>query len=135
MLAAMAVEVLLPQTMEFGALEFRPSSDGNHGEGQAPASPTPSALRAMEALVAVHSWKVRRAGTPAWKAKRAESALPDGSWIRRRIRRRAALDVSAGSSAARSVESVGGVEAVVEVLEAIETAAEDDSDDERHLEI
>ena len=131
MLAAMAVEVLLPQTMEFGALEFRPSSDGNHGEGQAPASPTPSALRAMEALVAVHSWKVRRAGTPAWKAKRAESALPDGSWIRRR----AALDESAGSSAPRSVESAGGVEAVVEVLEAIETAAEDDSDDERHLEI
>lgn len=135
MLAAMAVEVLLPQTMEFGALEFRPSSDGNHGEGQAPASPTPSALRAMEALVAVHSWKVRRAGTPAWKAKRAESALPDDSWIRRRIRRRAALDESAGSSAPRSVESVGGVEAVVEVLEAIETAAEDDSDDERYLEI
>lgn len=138
MLAATAVEVFLPQTMEFGALEFRPSSDGNHGEGQAPASPTPSALRAMEALVAVHSWKVRRAGTPAWKSKRAESALPDDSWIRRRrrIRRRAALDESAGSSAG-AVESVEGVKAVVEVHEAIETAAvEDDSDvDERYLEI
>jgi hypothetical protein len=137
MLAATAVEVFLPQTMEFGALEFRPSSN-DHGEGQAPASPTPSALRAMEALVAVHSWKVRRAGTPAWKSKRAESALPDDSWIRRRrrIRRRAALDESAGSSAG-AVESVEEVEAVVEVQEEIETAAvEDDSDvDERYLEI